>query len=91
MHHELVFTPAYLKRSKRFARRHPELLTQYQRTLELLALNPGHPSLRLHALKGRLDGLHAVSINRAYRLVLEFLVEGNRIILVNVGKHDEVY
>jgi hypothetical protein len=22
---------------------------------------------------------------------IEFLVEGNRIILVNVGKHDEVY
>ncbi len=91
MKHKLIFTQSYTRRAIRFLRRHPELKTQYRRTLELLELNPFHPSLRLHKLKGRLGDLHAVSINFAYRITLEFLVEGDAILLVNVGSHDEVY
>lgn len=91
MRHELVFTSAYLRRAKKFLKRHPNLFRQYQRTLELLELNPSHPSLRLHALQGRLAGFHAVSVNLAYRVTIEFMVDGNRILLINVGKHEEVY
>lgn len=91
MKYRLIFTQSYTRRAIRFLRRHPELKTQYRRTLELLEVNPFHPSLRLHKLKGRLADLHAVSINVAYRITLEFLVEGDAILLVNVGSHDEVY
>lgn len=63
----------------------------YLKTLQLLEANPHHPSLRLHALSGKLDGLHAISINLSYRITLEFLIEDDRIVLVNVGDHDAVY
>jgi plasmid maintenance system killer protein len=56
-----------------------------------LELNPVHPSLRLHPLRGRLDGLHSVSINLSYRITLEIVVEATRIVLINVGDHDAVY
>ena len=91
MKYEIVFTEAYTRRAIRFLRNHPELRAQYQKTLELLELNPRHPSLRLHKLSGRLAGLHSISINMSYRITLEFLIEGDRILPINVGKHEDVY
>ena len=54
-------------------------------------MNPHHPSLRLHSLSGRLQGLHSVSINLSYRITLELLIQDEEIIPVNVGDHDVVY
>lgn len=87
----LVFTESYNRRAARWLKRHADLRGTYLRTLQLLEANPHHPSLRLHALSGKLDGLHAISINLAYRITLEFLIEDDRIVLVNVGDHDAVY
>ncbi len=88
---QLIFTGQYNKRAARFLKRHPELETQYLKTLQLLELNPHHPSLRLHPLSGRLQGLHSVSINLSYRITLELLIHDREIIPVNVGDHDAVY
>jgi mRNA-degrading endonuclease YafQ of YafQ-DinJ toxin-antitoxin module len=75
----------------RWLKRHPDLRQQYLKTLQLLEANPFHPSLRLHALSGRLAGVHSVSINLSYRITLELLIQDERIIPVNVGDHDAVY
>jgi mRNA-degrading endonuclease YafQ of YafQ-DinJ toxin-antitoxin module len=91
MTYQLIFTDQYVKRATRFIKRHPELEKQYLKTLQLLELNPHHPSLRLHALSGRLQGLHTVSINLSYRITLELLIHDEEIILINVGDHDVVY
>jgi len=88
---QLIFTDQYVKRATRFIKHHPELEKQYLKTLQLLELNPHHPSLRLHALSGRLQGLHSVSIKLSYRITLELLIRDEEIILVNVGDHDVVY
>lgn len=88
---QLIFTAQYEKRAARFLKRHPELETQYLKTLQLLELNPHHPSLRLYALGGRLQGLHSVSINLSYRITIELLIHDNEIIPINVGDHDVVY
>ena len=87
----LVFTESYNKRAAKWLKRHPELGQQYLKTLQLLELNPFHPSLRLHTLSGRLQGVHAVSINLSYRITLEMLVTEAEIVLINVGDHDVVY
>ncbi len=87
----LVFTVQYEKRALRFLKRHPELERQYLKTLQLLEANPFHPSLRLHRLSGRLTDLHSVSINLSYRITMEFLIENQEIIPVDVGNHDTVY
>ncbi len=87
----LVFTEQYTRRAARFLKRHPELEQGYLKTLRLLEANPHHPSLRLHALKGRLDGLHSVSINLGFRITLEMIITDKEIIFINVGDHDEVY
>ncbi len=86
----LLFTERYNGRAARFLRRHPELRDAYRNTLLLLEVNPHHPSLRLHALKGRLSGLHSVSINISYRITLEVLIDGQRLIPIDIGSHDAV-
>ena len=91
MSFRVIYTKSYLKRATKFAKRHPDLLAQYEKSLKLLELNPFHPSLRLHRLSGSLSDLHSISINISYRITLEFLIEDGKIILVNVGSHDEVY
>ncbi len=91
MPYDLIFTASYEKIEKRFLKRHPDLLERYHKTLAILEQDPFHPSLRLHALEGRLTGLHAVAINLQYRITLELELREQEIILVNVGSHGEVY
>jgi len=89
--YRLVFPESYVRRSRKFLKKHPEVRKQYQKTLELLELNPYHPSLRLHGLQGRLSGLSSVSITMSYRIVLEMIIQDSDIILVDIGNHDQVY
>jgi mRNA-degrading endonuclease YafQ of YafQ-DinJ toxin-antitoxin module len=91
MKYKLVFPESYIKRARKFLKKHPEIHGQYRKTLELLEFDPHHPSLRLHSLHGNLSGLSSVSINISYRVVLELMIEGNEILLINIGKHDQVY
>ncbi len=87
----IVYTESYCRRAARFFRKHPELLSSYDKTLCLLEGNPFHPSLRLHKLKGRLSGLHSVSITIHHRLVVTFLVDGKSIVPVDIGSHADAY
>jgi len=88
---KLIYSRSYIRKTKVFIQKHPNLLGQYEKTLKLLELDPKHPSLRLHALKGKFKGLHSVSINISYRITIEIIVTKSEIILVNIGSHDEVY
>ncbi len=85
------YTRQYNRRAARFLKRHPEQREAYRKTLLLLESNPHHPSLRMHALKGKLKGLHSVSINLSYRITLEFIIHAHDIVPVDVGSHDSVY
>ena len=91
MSYRIIYTKSYIRRSARFIKKHPELIGQYEKTLKLLELDPFHPSLRLHKLKGKLSDLHSVSINIAYRISIELLLNEKTIIPINVGSHDNVY
>lgn len=91
MTYSLVFTESYNRRAKKWLKKHPELQGQYLKVLKLLELNPFHPSLRLHALQGRLQEVYSVSINLSYRITIEILVSEAEIVLLNIGSHDAVY
>jgi mRNA-degrading endonuclease YafQ of YafQ-DinJ toxin-antitoxin module len=89
--YRLIYPDSYVKRARKFLKKHPEVHSQHRKTLEILELNPHHPSLRLHRLQGRLSDLSSVSINMSYRTVLEMVIEENDIILVDIGHHDQIY
>jgi len=88
---KLIFTESYEKRAAKFIKKHPELFIQYEKVLKLLQINPQHPSLRMHKLKGKLDGICSVSINISYRITLSFIIKDDLIIPIDIGTHDEVY
>ena len=91
MKYKLVFPESYIRRARKFLKKHPEIHGQYRKALELLELDPYHPSLRLHSLQGELGGLSSVSINISYRIVLELIIDDDEILFINIGKHDQVY
>lgn len=91
MAYKLIYPKSYLKKASKFLKRHPQLIGQYEKALKLLELNPHHPSLRLHGLSGKLQGLHSASINMSYRITLELIILDKEIILVDVGDHGQVY
>lgn len=86
--YKLIFPEIYLKKENKFLLRHPELIERYKKVLRLLELNPGHPSLRLHKLEGKLIGKYSVSITMSYRLLLAFAVTEKGIVLISIGNHD---
>lgn len=87
----MVCTEQYNRQVARFLKRHFDLRQQYLKTLQVLEANLAHPSLRLHPLRGKVDGLHSMSINVSYRITLELLIQDGLIVPVNVGGHDAVY
>lgn len=89
--YKLIYPKSYIRRARSFIKKHPDLVGQYEKALKLLELNPNHPALNLHPLKGKLKNLHAVSINLSYRITLELIITKHEILLVNVGSHEEVY
>ena len=88
---KIVFTQSYEKRARNFFKRQQGLINQYEKTLAILQANPHHPALRLHKLKGKLADLYSIAINMQYRISLEFTVKEDRIVLIDIGKHDEIY
>ncbi len=88
---QLIFTEQYNRRAAKFLKRHPDVESQYVKTLELLEFHPHHPSLRLHRLSGKLEGLQSISINMRYRITIEMIITESEIVLINVGDHDTVY
>jgi addiction module RelE/StbE family toxin len=88
---QLTWTPTFTRTARRILRKNPALRNELQTVLEQLETDPSHPRLRLHPLKGRLQGKHAVSLTYSHRIILLLALDQGRITLLDVGTHDEVY
>ena len=89
--YQLVWTARFTRTPKKFAQAHPDLRQHLARVLRDLENDPLQPHLRLHPLKGKMQGLHAVSVTYSYRISLTLKVTEKEIILLDIGSHDEVY
>ena len=87
----IIFTERYTRIAARFLKHHPDMARAYEKTLALLQVNPQHPSLRMHPLGGRLQGVHSVSIHLSPRITLHLRVTEREIVPLDVGDHDAVY
>ena len=87
----LVTTASFDRRARKFLAKHPDLRPRFAETLEKLRADPYEPSLRLHPLGGKLQGLQAVSLTYSYRITLTLQVTEHEILLIDIGSHDEVY
>jgi mRNA interferase YafQ len=83
-------TSHFDRQVRRFVRAHPELRPRLAGLLRDLEADPFRPALRLHPLRGQLEGLYAASLTYQYRLTLSLLVEAREITLLDIGSHDDV-
>ena len=81
----------FMKKIVKLIRKNPSLKPKIVKTLKLIEEDPFYPSLRLHQLKGKLNGKYSISIDMNYRIILELIIKDNEIILLDIGSHDEVY
>lgn len=79
--------------ARRFIGKHPQVASEIELTLELLAQDAFHPQLKTHKLKGKLTGSWACSAGYDLRIVFQFVKHDGKdaILLEGVGTHDEAY
>jgi len=87
----LAWTDSFLRTLRKFLRRHPDLQGVVADVLEQLEEDPFAARLRLHPLKGKHRGKHAVRLTYSYRIVLLLQMVDREVILLDIGTHDEVY
>jgi len=80
------FGNIYRKKVKKDA----PLKQRFWKAIELFSKNPFHPILRTHKLSGKLEGLWAFTVAYDCRVVFKFL-NGDEVLLIDVGGHEEVY
>jgi mRNA-degrading endonuclease YafQ of YafQ-DinJ toxin-antitoxin module len=88
---EAIISDKYQKRAIKFLKLYPTLVKKYKKTLLQLKFNPYHPSLRLHKLKGNFQEYYSVSINMQYRIMIDFIIQDDKVILIEIGNHDFFY
>jgi mRNA interferase YafQ len=86
----LIWGSSFKRAYKRVTATNPDLKQKIAQALEPFADNPFHPSLRTHKLSGKLKGLWAFVVAYDCRVVFQFL-DDQDVLLIDIGKHDEVY
>jgi len=91
----LVLSSSFKRAFKSLIRREPEIASKIEGRLELLVIDPFHPSLKTHKLKGKLLGAWAFTVEYDCRIVFNFKksadLDYEEIFLIDIGTHDEVY
>jgi len=76
--------------AKRYRRLSPVLREKILERIDLLILNPFHPLLNNHGLKGDLKGSRSINITGDWRLVYN-QPNSETIVLIMIGTHHELY
>ncbi|WP_019866011.1 type II toxin-antitoxin system RelE/ParE family toxin [Methylovulum miyakonense] len=87
---ELIWDEAFVRSVKKWQKKHPELISRFKDRLRLFTEQPFHPSLKTHSLSGHLKGCSSFSINYEYRLIFKFVTD-DKVLLIDIGTHDDVY
>ncbi len=88
---KLSWTNTFVKTSKKFFKKHPELKPDFKELFTQLEEDPFQKRLKLHQLKGRHKEKYSISLTYSYRVVLYLKIVNREIILLDIGSHDEVY
>jgi len=88
--YEISFTPAFIKALKKKIKYNPNLEHRLAEKLNIFKFDPFSPQLKTHKLTGVLAGMYSFSLEYDIRVIFTFYSK-SKIILLDIGKHDEVY
>lgn len=86
---KIEFSNFFKKSFKKTVSKNSEVAFAVMQKLFIMLQDVNHPSLKLHKLKGQLSNYYAISIEYDLRIILE--IQGDKIVLIDIGSHDEVY
>lgn len=78
------FSPQF---KRHFKKLDPQLKEEVLEKIELFKDQKNHTQLKIHKLKGRLNGTYSFSVNYQTRILFEYFSEDEAVLLV-VGNHD---
>jgi len=82
----IIYGPKFIREYKKLPK---EIKYLAEKIEEVFRLNPFHPKLKTHKLKGKLNGLFSLSIGQKYRIIFEFDIhDQQKIYFHKVGNHD---
>ncbi len=85
-----VWDQGFKRSYKKRVRNNSRLKKKFWEKMDVFLENPFFTQLRTHKLSGKLAGQWAFSVDDDCRIVFEFVGE-DRVLLIDVGSHDEVY
>lgn len=93
MKRPILNSPQFARRLRKLLKREPQQRTAIVAVLKQLAEDAFAPSLHTHKLHGNLANLWSCSVAYDLRIVFELIVDEKQetILLITIGKHDEVY
>lgn len=87
---EIALSSSFSKAFKRKIRNNPALEKRFWERLAVFQNNPLDTRLRTHKLSGSMKDLWSFSIEYDLRVIFSFL-ESDRVLLIDIGTHEEVY
>ena len=87
---KIIWDNGFKRIYKKKVKNNNEFKKRFWNAIELFSKNPFNPLLRTHKLTGKLEGLWAFSVDYDYRTIFKFMNE-DKILLIDIGTHDEVY
>ena len=89
---KVEYSSGFLKKARKFFKKHPELQETFRELVEIIRENPFDEKLNTHRItKKNKPNLYSSSLTQSYRVLSEILIIDNVIIFVHIGNHDEVY
>lgn len=79
----------FIRNYRKLLKKNPQIKNKIAEKLSLFKDNPAHPSLHLHKLQGKMVTDWSIAITSDLRLILVYVEDG--VLLVDIGKHEEVY
>ena len=83
----LVLSVKFQRELAKLAKGNSTLKKQFKKIVKLLQTDLKHPSLRLHKLSG-ID-FWSISINESIRIIIR--ISADKLYLLEIGKHEDVY
>lgn len=88
---EIAYSTSFKRAFKRKTKQRQELQDKFFHCLNLFLENPFHHQLKTHKLTGNLKKYWSFSIEYDVRVVFAFAEDQTKVILIDIGSHDEVY
>lgn len=83
---DISYSKAFIKQAKKLS---PEIRNKLLERVEVFSMNPLHPTLRNHALKGKYKNYRSIDITGDVRAL--YLQRSTEAIFDAVGTHSQLY